>query len=151
MSPEQLFSIANSVALLSWILLAALPGRRWITKLVVRTAVPSLFAMLYVGIVVSVPIFANGGFSTLAGVGKLFSNPWLLLAGWVHYLAFDLLIGLWEAEDAREHGIPHLLVLPCLLFTFLFGPAGWLLYRTLRWTRRRTPAIPVNTGMRATV
>ena len=24
--------------------------------------------------------------STLGGVGMLFSNPWLLLAGWVHYL-----------------------------------------------------------------
>lgn len=75
------------------------------------------------------------GFSTLAGVGTLFLNPWLLLAGWVHYLAFDLLIGSWEVEDARERGIPHLIVIPCLVLTFMFGPAGRLLYRIVRSVR----------------
>jgi hypothetical protein len=42
------------------------------------------------------------------------------LAGWLHYLAFDLLIGTWEARDAREHGIRPLLI-PCLFVTFMFG------------------------------
>ena len=65
----------------------------------------------------------------------LFSNPWALLAGWIHYLAFDLLIGTWETRDAREHGVPHLLLVPCLVLTFLFGPAGWLLYRGVRLTK----------------
>jgi hypothetical protein len=76
-----------------------------------------------------------GGFSSLAAVATLFGNPWALLAGWIHYLAFDLLIGTWEARDARERGVPHLLLVPCLILTFLFGPAGWLLYRGLRLTR----------------
>src|SRR5215831_3015326 len=102
MSPQQVFSIVNSVALLAWIMLAVVPG----------------------------------GFSTLAGVGTLFSNPWLLLAGWMHYLAFDLLVGSWELEDAAERGIPHWIVVPCLLLTFMFGPAGWLLYRIVRSIRR---------------
>ena len=73
-----------------------------------------------------------GGFASLAAVATLFSNPWLLLAGWTHYLAFDLFVGSWEVRDARERGIPHLCVLPCLALTFLFGPAGWLLYLALR-------------------
>jgi hypothetical protein len=97
--------------------------------------VPSFFAVVYTGIIISVFGRAPGGFSTLAGVGVLFSNPWLLLAGWVHYLAFDLLIGSWELEDAAERGIAHWVVVPCLLLTFLFGPAGWLLYRIVRSTR----------------
>ena len=75
---------------------------------------------------------AEGSFSTLAGVATLFSNPWLLLAGWLHYLAFDLLIGTWEARDARDRGVPHLFVVPCLFLTLMFGPAGWLLYMGLR-------------------
>jgi hypothetical protein len=33
----------------------------------------------------------------------------------------------------------YLLVLPCLVLTFLFGPAGWLLYMTLRSTLGRAP------------
>jgi hypothetical protein len=98
--------------------------------------VPLFLAVLYTAIVVSMFGRVPGGFSTLAGVGALFSNPWLLLAGWVHYLAFDLLVGSWELEDASERGIPHLMVVPCLLLTFLFGPAGWLLYRIVRSIRR---------------
>ena len=136
MSPEQVFSTANAVALLAWIMLAVLPGRPWVTKMITTKVVPSLFAVLYTAIVISLFGRTSGGFSTLAGVGMLFSNPWLLLAGWVHYLAFDLLVGSWELQDAREHGISHLLVLPCLALTFLFGPAGWLLYTILRSVRR---------------
>ena len=52
--------------------------------------------------------------------------------GWAHYLAFDLFIGGWEVRDAQRHGIPHLLVVPALVLTFLFGPAGWLLYMGIR-------------------
>ena len=59
----------------------------------------------------------------------------MLLAGWIHYLAFDLLVGTWEARDSRERGIPHLLLVPCLILTFLFGPAGWLLYLGMRSVR----------------
>jgi len=136
MSPQQVFSVANAVALLAWIMLAVLPGRPWVTKMITTKVVPSLLAVLYTGIVVSLFGRTPGGFLTLAGVGMLFSNPWLLLAGWVHYLAFDLLVGSWELQDAREHGIPHWTVVPCLALTFLFGPAGWLLYTILRSTRR---------------
>ena len=78
---------------------------------------------------------SEGGFSSLDGVASLFANRWLLLAGWTHYLAFDLLVGVWEVHDSRERGIPHLLVVPCLALTFMFGPAGWLLYQLIRRVR----------------
>jgi hypothetical protein len=136
MTPQQVFSITNAVALLAWIMLAVLPGRPWVTKTVTTKFVPLLFAVLYTAIAISLFGRAPGGFSTLAAVATLFSNPWLLLAGWVHYLAFDLLVGSWELQDARERGIPHLLVVPCLALTFLFGPAGWLLYTVVRSIRR---------------
>jgi hypothetical protein len=132
MSPQQIFSAAKTVALLAWVLLAVLPGRPWVTKMITTKVVPSLLAVLYTAIVVSLYGRSPGGFSTLADVATLFSNPWLLLAGWVHYLAFDLLVGSWELQDARQHGIPHWMVVPCLALTFLFGPAGWLLYTILR-------------------
>ena len=132
MSAEQLFSIANTIALLSWLLLAVLPGRRWVTDVMTGKVIPMVFAGLYVVIVAMMLRGAEGGFSTLSGVASLFANPWLLLAGWVHYLAFDLLIGTWEARDARERGLPHLLLIPCLVLTFMLGPAGWLLYMTVR-------------------
>ena len=132
MLEEQLFSIANTIALLSWLLLAVLPGRRWVTDVMTGKVIPMVFAGLYVVIVAMMLRGAEGGFSTLGGVALLFANPWLLLAGWVHYLAFDLLVGTWEARDARERGLPHLLLIPCLVLTFMLGPAGWLLYMTVR-------------------
>ena len=70
----------------------------------------------------------------------LFENPWLLLAGWAHYLAFDLFIGGWEVRDAQRRGIPHLLVVPALVLTFLFGPAGLLLYLLISFRREPSDA-----------
>lgn len=135
MTPEQMFSIVNTIAMVGWLALLLLPGRRWVTGIVTGIAVPMLFAIVYTAIIAATFYRTPGGFSTLADVATLFSNPWVLLAGWVHYLAFDLLIGTWEARDARERGVPHLLVVPCLIGTFLFGPAGWLLYMVVRATR----------------
>jgi hypothetical protein len=135
MSPEQVFGIANTLAVLSWLLLAALPGRRWVTDVVTGKAIPLLFAVLYLAIVAATFGGAEGTFSTLEGVALLFANPWLLVAGWLHYLAFDLLIGTWEARDARERRVPHLLLVPCLFLTLMFGPAGWLVYLGVRELR----------------
>ena len=132
MTADQIFSVANSVAVLCWILLAILPDRRWVTRSVTGTALPALFAVAYVAIVVAVFPQANGSFSTLAGVMELFANPWLVLAGWLHYLAFDLLIGTWEARDSVERGVPRWALIPCLFLTLMFGPAGWLVYRVVR-------------------
>jgi hypothetical protein len=131
-TPEQVFSMVNLIATAAWLALVILPGRRWVTGIVTSSVVPLLFAIVYVGIVVTTFGRTSGGFSTLEGVATLFGNPWVLLAGWIHYLAFDLLIGTWEVRDAREHGLSHLLLVPCLVLTFLFGPAGWLLYRVVR-------------------
>jgi len=142
MSPEQLFSITNTIAVVGWLLLAVLPGRRWVTEVVTGKALPMLFAVLYAAIVVTTFAGAEGSFSTLSGVATLFTNPWLLLAGWLHYLAFDLLIGTWEARDARERGVPHLLLVPCLFMTLMFGPVGWLLYLGARSLGRPGRTLP---------
>jgi hypothetical protein len=141
MSPDQIFSLVNFVALSSWVLLALLPRRRWVANVLAGMAVPALLAAVYVAIIATKWAGSSGGFASLSAVATLFSNPWLLLAGWTHYLAFDLFVGSWEVRDARDRGMPHLLVLPCLALTFLFGPAGWLLYLAMRSQPWRTDLI----------
>src|SRR5688572_523103 len=121
MSPEQLFSVLNTIALVSWLLLAAFPRRPLITRTIAGAAVPAFFAVAYIIMIAGAWGGSEGGFSTLDGVASLFANPWLLLAGWTHYLAFDLLVGVWEVHDSIERRIPHLAVVPCLALTFLFG------------------------------
>ncbi len=135
MTADQIFPIANAVSMLCWILLAVFPARRRVTDVVAGVALPALFAVAYIAIVIAVFPSASGSFSTLAGVAQLFANPWLLLAGWLHYLAFDLLIGAWEARDSVERGVPRWLLVPCLFLTLMFGPAGWLVYRLVRLRR----------------
>jgi hypothetical protein len=132
MTPDQLFSLANLLALAGWILLVALPRQRWAADVAAAWVIPGVLAAGYAAIVATNWIGSSGGFSSLPDVAALFTNSWMLLAGWIHYLAFDLFVGSWEARDARERGIPHLLVVPCLVLTFLFGPAGWLLYALVR-------------------
>jgi hypothetical protein len=133
--PNQVFSIVNMLALAAWLALAILPRVRWVSDVICRFAVPAVLAVIYVLIIATEWSRSSGGFSSLPDVAALFSNPWLLLAGWIHYLAFDLFTGTWEVRDARERGIPYLLVLPCLALTFMFGPAGWLLYASIRTAR----------------
>ena len=137
MTPEAAFAAANLVAVLSWTLLALAPwlGVRpgGVARTLTGRVVPALLAAAYV-ILIAQHFFGGqgGGFGSLAAVARLFENPWLLLAGWLHYLAFDLLVGCAEEADARARGVPRLLLLPCLALTFLFGPAGWLAYQAVR-------------------
>jgi hypothetical protein len=86
MSADQIFSIVNLIALSAWILLALLPRQRMV-NVVVGAIVPALLAVVYIGIIAVQWNSSAGGFSTLPRVAMLFSNPWVLLAGWTHYLA----------------------------------------------------------------
>lgn len=141
MSPEGVFSMASTTALVAWVLLAVRPRAAWV-QLVTARVVPIALALAYVVIVALRFGRGNGGFGSLAEVSALFQDPWTLLAGWIHYLAFDLLTGVWETRDAIRRGVPHWLVVPCLFLTFMFGPAGWLLYMGVRNLRRGSDPIP---------
>ena len=131
MTVEQAFSLLNLIAVAGWLPLIFLPRQRW-TPTVVPIVVPCVLAVVYVVLIARTLPSSEGGFSSLAGVRLLFANPWALLAGWTHYLAFDLFIGGWELRDAQHHGVPHLLVVPALVLTFLLGPAGLLFYLAIR-------------------
>ena len=80
--------------------------------------------------------------TSLAELGKLFASAEnLLLAGWIHYLAFDLFIGAWVLRDAQRLGIGHGLTVPCLLLTLAFGPIGLLTYFGVRLSRTKSLAL----------
>lgn len=133
MKAEQIFSIANMIALLAWLILLVAPRFVVTRKIILSGAVSVLLSTAYLILIVMFFGKAEGGFDSLANVMKLFTNEWATLAGWIHYLAFDLLVGAWEVKDAQERGISHWFVIPCLVLTFLFGPIGFLLYFSLRF------------------
>ena len=131
MTADQLFSVLNLIALAAWLPMVLVPRARW-TSRVLPSVVPVLLSIVYGALVASTLAQSEGGFSSLAGVRALFENPWMLLAGWTHYLAFDLFVGGWEVRDAQRRGIRHLIIVPALVLTFLFGPAGFLIYVAIR-------------------
>ncbi|MFZ4382295.1 MAG: ABA4-like family protein [Sandarakinorhabdus sp.] len=136
MTPDSLFQIASTVVLSGWLALAFAPLARARLVLIAR-----IIAVLLSGMYVSLLVAglagdgppAGASFDTLDGVRLLLSSPAALLAGWVHYLVFDLWVGSWEAED---DALPHWLLLPCLVLTFVAGPTGLLLYHLLKAARR---------------
>jgi hypothetical protein len=147
LTPELVFSLASTAVLPAWLLLIVAP--RWVlTRRLVRSgAWPLLLAATYAALLLThylSPHATEGGFGSLAEVRALFQAPWALTAGWVHYLCFDLLVGIWEVGDAERRGLPVMLRLPALLLTFLVGPVGLLLYAALRLLRPVPAAAPVN-------
>lgn len=128
MTHATLFTIANALAASAWLVLAANALMRRGPMLWPARIVPLALSLGYVAAVASQLPKGGVDFGSLAGVQSLFGNPWWTLAGWVHYLAFDLLVGSWEAREAPARGVPRALLLVCLFLTFMFGPVGWLLF-----------------------
>ena len=134
-TPESLFSLANALVLPAWALLAFAPGWRGTQRLVLSGLWPAILALAYAALITTHYLGSHGGeggFGSLVEVAALFRDPWALLAGWVHYLAFDLFVGAWQVRDAARRQVPHLAVVPALALTFLFGPVGLLVYFGVR-------------------
>jgi len=139
MTTDTLFSIAGMLAMVGWV---ALLGSRFFPVLAQRIgalAIPLLLSVAYTGLVLAFWSGAEGGFDPLANVMRLFTSREIALAGWIHYLAFDLFLGAWEVRTAERERIAFLLVVPCLALTFLFGPAGFLAFSALRLARAAMP------------
>lgn len=126
---ETLFTWSGNIALIGWVLLMFSPKRWGWVLLTAGVIIPALLGALYGGLMLT--HFADaegGGYNSIAQVRALFSNDAVLLAGWVHYLAFDLAIGAVIAQRADASGLSRLVQIPILFFTFMFGPLGFLLF-----------------------
>jgi len=137
MSLEQLFSSASTLAMLGWLILIFLPRRwKWLNR-IPAIIIPIILSVLYSFLIARYFFSAEGGFDTLANVQQLFTYPAAALAGWVHYLAFDLFIGGIVAKQADEIGLSRLIQVPILLLTFMFGPLGFLLFMFIKPVMQR--------------
>lgn len=134
---ELLFSLAGLLAMGGWLLLLLSPLTPVWSDRIAGLVIPALLSTGYVALVVLLPSEGEGGFGSLADVTNLFANENAMLAGWVHFLAFDLFVGAWICRTARREGIRFWFIVPCLPLTFLYGPAGYLAYVTVRQVSRR--------------
>ena len=133
---ELIFSVTTLMATAGW--LALIFGYRWspLKRVLTWGLIPLLLAIAYLVLLLT-QHNTQGGLTSLAEMAKLLQNKQVILTFWVHSLAFDLFVGTWETYDAQINKVPHLLVVPALLLTFMFGPVGLGLYFLIRSAYRR--------------
>jgi hypothetical protein len=133
MSPDSIFQTCSTIAMAGWLVLLIIsPFWSSFDKFLIGIII-TLFAIVYAWLIFQV--FTPGDFekfSSLNGVMELFTDKTAVTAGWIHYLAIDLLTGIWIKKNAQKYNIHHLIVLPCLLVTFMLAPIGLLLYLLVR-------------------
>jgi hypothetical protein len=126
-SPEVLFSHANTVAIAGWILLILGPRRFYWFNAITLWIIPAGLSVIYSLIVLSRFAGVGGGFDSLVSVAQLMSDDWALLGGWVHFLAFDLFVGAVMAARMDQFGVARIVQGPILVAIFLFGPFGFVI------------------------
>jgi len=128
MNLEQIFSIVGALAMLGWIILIFLPRKRAWLNAIPAVIIPAALSLVYCVLIALYFFSAEGGFDTLANVQLLFTSSGAALAGWIHYLAFDLFVGGYIAKQSDKIGLSRLVQAPILFMTFMFGPFGYLLF-----------------------
>ncbi len=131
MNHDLIFSLAGMLAMAGWAALLLSPLIPVWSDRVAGLVIPAALSVGYVAILLAFPA-PNGGLGSFAEVRELFSHADALMAGWIHFLAFDLVVGAWICRHGRSIGMPFWQVAPCLPVTFLFGPAGFLLFQLIR-------------------
>lgn len=133
---ELIFSLAGLLAMSGWVTLLVSPLIPHWSHRIAGLIVPITLSFGYLIILLFSSTQNGGGFGSFADVTQLFSNPEALMAGWVHFLAFDIFVGAWICRTGRDENIKFWMVLPCLPVTFMFGPAGFLLFSIVRTFRK---------------
>ena len=143
LDPHLAFSLTGPLVLAAWaglILSLFVKPVRPIAWPAAQFAVPAILAALYVPLIWSgFGEAQGGGYGSIDEIRALFASDSALVAGWFHYLAFDLFVGSWIVRDGIERNVPRLLILLCLPLAFLFGPAGLLLFLLMRVGVRQGP------------
>ena len=134
MTANAIFQISCAIAAIGWLVII-LASPFWIAwdKFLVAIII-TLLACIYSCLNLSnFHIHDLKMFGSLAGILTLYNNPFLLTAGWVHIMAFDLLVAVWIKKNSVQHSISHGLIILPLIFTCMLGPLGFVIYMLIRW------------------
>ena len=138
MTPTEVFSIANMIAMPMWVLMLFFSKWKVTRFLIDFKVIPLTLAFIYaIYIVQAVCVSGMMDFGNLRSVMALFSEENAVLAGWIHYLAFDLLVGMWMLDQNKKLKINHLVIAPCLFLTFTLGPVGFLLFMIIKTIKQK--------------
>ncbi len=132
---ERLHRIVNISVMPFWLLMLFAPNWRWTRRIVSSPWVATTPSIIYVIFIARGILFDEGegdlrdlANPTPEAIAKLLGNPHGAATGWAHFLAFDLLVGRQIYLDSQARKLPHWVVAPALVFTFMLGPVGFLMY-----------------------
>jgi hypothetical protein len=141
--PETLFNLANLLPLPIWLSMMLFPRAPFTQRLVMSYWPFILLSSLYTLFLAIALATGDGGFDlSFDGLRAGLSSEWAFLAGWLHYLAFDLFVGVWIFRDAKYWGVTPTLFLVLTLFAGPLGLGSYLLWRGRQ--ARRDPARSLN-------
>ena len=128
------FELSNFAVLPFWALIILAPRARLTTRVVASPLIVLPPIAVYAWAVLPalsqvLPVVAR---PELASVANLLGQPLGTLAGWAHFLAFDLFVARFIVLDAQERSLPWFVLSPILLTTLLLGPLGLLAYLLAR-------------------
>lgn len=137
MTPSNVFSIVNMLAMIMWLFMIISPTWKGTRFLVDTKLVPLVLSLVYIVYIIQAMGISGGmDFGSLDSVMALFTEEHAVLAGWVHYLAFDLLVGMWILDQNRTMGLNHFIIIPCLIAAFMLGPIGFLVFMCIKTLRK---------------
>jgi hypothetical protein len=129
-----LFGLSMLIASPPWLLMIFFPRatltRRLAGSSAWALAVAALYALLLLALLPKVvPVLVA---PDPAGVAEVLgAAPGATLA-WLHFVAFDLLVGRQVYLDSLQRGLAGWRTAPCLVLVLFFGPLGYLGYAVLR-------------------
>jgi len=144
MTPSDVFSIANIMAFFMWILMIVLPKWKATRFLIDFKIIPIVLSVVYAFYIIqSILTGPAMDFGSLQAVMHLFTVEQAVLAGWLHYLVFDMLVGMWMLDKNKSLKIHQAIMAPCLIGTFMMGPVGFLLFMAVRALKKQKKSIEV--------
>lgn len=131
---EALFSLGNLLIMPFWLLMIAAPGWRWTARVMGSPLVALAPALAYAALVLPalgslLPAVAS---PRLDAIALLLGTARGATTAWMHFLAFDLLVGRQIYLEARQRQTSAWVSSPILLCTLLLGPLGYLLHLLAR-------------------
>lgn len=138
MTPSLVFSIVSTIVTPMWLLLVFLPNHKITRWLIDTKFIPILLAFVYASYIIP-SLLSNGmmDFRDLASVMELFTDEKKVLAGWTHFLAFDLFLGMWMVEKNDSLKIHPVLMTPILISTLMFGPLGFICFMSIKMYKEK--------------
>jgi hypothetical protein len=129
---ETAFQLMNVSVLPIWAAWIAAPRSRVAARLAANAGIPLLLCALYAGLLGVLLLRGGSGGLDFEGLRAGLASPLGFLAGWAHWLAFDLFVGAWVVRESRRLSVEPR---PYLVLVLLAGPLGlgaFLVRRVLR-------------------